>query len=1183
MCRIALKLVPVGLRKIFKQEWDFVYSKTLSGIWQDTAQNGSDFYHKETKRGKKITMNGRYLNIIRNGNTAEWDCSCLFAAILYSNTIGSTLSPTVMKNVDDLRQVRNDIAHITEDTLTDAQFQSYAGRVLTAFTSLGLPINEVEEVKNQTGFPTAEVEDLKKEIGDLKTELDQTKSELETTKNELQSTQDDLSAAKEENKVLTQEINSKVESFCSLTFTPPHEIIKRSSDLAKITKRMQDLNNGSNGAVSTIYLSGNPGCGKSQLARQIGEEFYGVKSRDTNGLIFVATLNAETLESLADSYITLARKLGITEYATTQMERSKRERTEETLKEAMCMVSKKIASFSNWLIIADNVIDLPLVRSYLPQTASKEWGHGQVLITTQDNNTIPSNAPHTYHESLHEGMQRVDAVELLKQVSQISNQEQAEKVAEVLEYQPLALAAAAFYVQTIVSGGSPDFSWTEYLETLRKGDREATEEILADQSVAYSNTMTTTVKMAIERSMKTSDVIRQTFCFLSLCASESITVEAVVRFVKARLGSPTLDELIRAKILKSSLIVSFCEEDGAPKYLRLHNIVHDVLKTLPLFESDFTQKLHCIATAINIFGSQLQKELLTAEYGHLELRRFTSHSKCLCRIAFSNSQNTAGLLKNLAPVITPDKVVFWFSVTAYACLKLSDLSEAKKLSELACDLHQYISIGTKGSLLRSHVFTTRGSVLSEVCDYKSALSYLQETLNIGKKLYGEEHGDVAKSYYNLGHVCRRIGQHDQAKEFYEKALNIMIKLYGEEHGYVAASYNNLGVVCSDIGQYDQAKEFDEKALNIRIKLYGEEHGDVAASYNNLGVVCSDIGQYDQAKEFDEKALNIRIKLYGEEHGDVAGSYNNLGVVCSDIGKNDQAKEFHEKALNIRIKLYGEEHGDVATSYNNLGVVCSDIGKYDQAKKFFEKALNIRIRLYGEEHGDVAASYNNLGVVCRSIGQHDQAKEFFQKELNIRIKLYGEEHGGVVASYNNLGVVCSDIGHFNEAKEFDEKALSIERNIYGEDHGHVADCYYNLAIDCHALGQYDKALEYHRSALSITKKIYGEEHGRVADGYSWLGITYRDIGEHDQSREFFKKERIIREKIFVAIDMLSCRTICRLVNKFSLEYVTIFQVKLSVNVDISLLISFFLEDSILGEHYSLRTRYRNIKVDLNKAR
>ena len=81
-----------------------------------------------------------------------------FFAILYSDSIGTTLSPAVRNDVDNLRQVWNDIAHISEAELTDTEFQNYMGRVLNAFTSLGLPINEIEDIKNQKSFPTVEVE-----------------------------------------------------------------------------------------------------------------------------------------------------------------------------------------------------------------------------------------------------------------------------------------------------------------------------------------------------------------------------------------------------------------------------------------------------------------------------------------------------------------------------------------------------------------------------------------------------------------------------------------------------------------------------------------------------------------------------------------------------------------------------------------------------------------------------------------------------------------------------------------------------------------------------------------------------------------------------------------------------------------------------------------------------------------
>ncbi|CAH3034813.1 unnamed protein product, partial [Porites lobata] len=107
----------------------------------------------------------------------------------------------------------------------------------------------------------------------------------------------------------------------------------------------------------------------------------------------------------------------------------------QAIKQLHRLIMTKTSKFIKWLIIADNVINLSLVRDLLPLTGSKEWGHGLVLITTQDSSTIPQNAPHTYHESLSKGMRRDEAVELLETVSQISEPVQAENVAELLDFQ----------------------------------------------------------------------------------------------------------------------------------------------------------------------------------------------------------------------------------------------------------------------------------------------------------------------------------------------------------------------------------------------------------------------------------------------------------------------------------------------------------------------------------------------------------------------------------------------------------------------------------------------------------------------------------------------------------------------------------------------------------------------------
>ena len=388
ICYIAFNLVPEGLRKVFKQEWNFLYVTTPFGEWKDIPQNGSDFYNNET--GKSRKKNGRYFATIQKGNTAEWDCSCLLFAILFSDSIGTTLGAAIRKDVDDLRQFRNDIAHINEVEITDADFQNYVARVIAAFTSLKLSTDEIEDVKNQSSFPTAEVSSLKIQADGLKADLKVKDEEVKNLNFELQTKQEEVDT-------LTREISSKVESFCNLTFKPSHQIIRRSNDVTRIKNKLEELYNEGKGTISTIYLSGIPGCGKSQFTRQVGQDVYDTRLREGQGLTFVATLNAEAIDSLAESYFNLAKQLGVTEYALTNIATSTKVNSSEMIQHLIRFISPKVKQFSAWLIIVDNVVDLSVVRSFLPPTASEEWGHGQMLVTTQDTQSIPFNSPHTYH------------------------------------------------------------------------------------------------------------------------------------------------------------------------------------------------------------------------------------------------------------------------------------------------------------------------------------------------------------------------------------------------------------------------------------------------------------------------------------------------------------------------------------------------------------------------------------------------------------------------------------------------------------------------------------------------------------------------------------------------------------------------------------------------------------------
>jgi len=99
----------------------------------------------------------------------------------------------------------------------------------------------------------------------------------------------------------------------------------------------------------------------------------------------------------------------------------------------------------------------------------------------------------------------------------MSNNEKAQTVAEELYYQPLSLAAAACYVQFV--SRSSTYDWTKFLRRIADVEREVTEEHLTQVNAAYPKKMTEVIQLAIDTTLKSDEVLRQTFFFFSLCDS----------------------------------------------------------------------------------------------------------------------------------------------------------------------------------------------------------------------------------------------------------------------------------------------------------------------------------------------------------------------------------------------------------------------------------------------------------------------------------------------------------------------------------------------------------------------------------------------------------------------------------------------------------------------------------------
>ena len=724
ICYVTTDILTEGLRSVFKQEWDNHY-KATPGDWKDDPKSGIDFYNRESPRNQK--RNAHLLVTIKNGVRAQWDCTMLFYAILYSDCIGRGLSTTVKTSVDVLRKFRNEeFAHMPRGFLTDADFQTAISQVRGAFQSLGLSSStkQIDDVKNQTSFPTEELRLIMKKVDDLEEELRQ---------------------EKQQRKVLEDQLEKEISPFCVLPPKPSHHVTERNREANEITKQLKELKEANKNDISYLYISGNPGSGKTQLASLVAKRFFDEAKAIPSAALCVMTLNAASPDSLLESYASFVRQLRCPEYAVTNTLNSRDIKIEEKIANLKTLVATKIDLYTTWLLVVDNVSSMSWVHAYLPERGNEQWSNGQVLITTQDVKSIPSTNSFVKHLSISRGMDVDDCCSLLAVLSGIADCEMGKEVAKTLDYQPLALASAATFVNQVRQNkATSNFHWVDYLEKVQKGQRSTTEEFLEQSNLSYPTSMTSATILAVKNAMSSDRIIDQTFTLLSLCSSQPLSLDIVHSYI-IKVDEQAADKESICMRIKRCALVLF-EEDQDVAFIRVHQVVHDAIKNFVKERSE-KQKLHQTAHAAVTSFCQF-------------IDAFPEYNRPYA--------DTVHIVPHLKAFIMIDEPLFSGENACY-------VTQEPRLAEY---VDSYLKCGV---------------VCTEHCEFHIAGKYYESALSILLKHVSPNHTRVASIYNRLGSLYQKLGDLDHAKEFHNRALEIKLKKLDPDHSEVAATYSHLGL------------------------------------------------------------------------------------------------------------------------------------------------------------------------------------------------------------------------------------------------------------------------------------------------------------------------------------------------------------------------------------------------------
>ena len=184
---VVKKEIAKALRKTFKAMWDEKFGP--SEIWDDSESARKSFLAKEG--GASSAMVPTHISY------EKWDSTALFQATIYAKSLAlpnstghpktlhdlylrplglpdgsfhsSVMSPrgdaeeTRALAIDQLRRLRNSLAHLADDEMDRDTFDQNIQRTKEAFQALGISTEVIEKRGNlaETDFPTSQTSKLK--------------------------------------------------------------------------------------------------------------------------------------------------------------------------------------------------------------------------------------------------------------------------------------------------------------------------------------------------------------------------------------------------------------------------------------------------------------------------------------------------------------------------------------------------------------------------------------------------------------------------------------------------------------------------------------------------------------------------------------------------------------------------------------------------------------------------------------------------------------------------------------------------------------------------------------------------------------------------------------------------------------------------------------------------------------
>lgn len=316
------------------------------------------------------------------------------------------------------------------------------------------------------------------------------------------------------------------------------------------------------------------------------------------------------------------------------------------------------------------------------------------------------------------------------------------------------------------------------------------------------------------------------------------------------------------------------------------------------------------------------------------------------------------------------------------------------------------------------VLRTIGLTYQNISQLDVAERYLRSSLALGRKTYGADDSEVARSLAALGEVLTLKGNYDAAEPLFQESLAIYRRRPDDPNmpaWWVTATLGDLGLLKLTRGDVGGAEPFFREAMALYPKLAGNERAGFANILANLGRTREARGDLEEAESLYRQSIEEFRKLPGRRRLELGFSLSYLGDLLGTEGKYKEAESVLREALEVERQTVGDKNPYLCVTLNSLGYLLYLLGDYAEAEANVNHALDIFRQTVPEGHIGYAGPLTTLGLIMNKTGRSSQGEANIRKALSIRERILPKGHWQTAFTEGALGECLATQKRYAEAE------------------------------------------------------------------------------------------------------------------------------------------------------------------------